>query len=387
MLGRLIHRGLSPVGLDIGASGARLLQLRRRGRQIDAVAAARIDRRAQDVDEDPLTDRMVEAVKRRVDAGEFASRDCVMTFPDHWLAARSVRLPVMPRDEMDAALRLEAAERLGFSDESPGQVAWVSAGRVRQGDEVREEIILLGVDRVAVEALVDRVAATGLRPIAVEPSVLAMARAYSLRHRRESDRDVVRVCLDIGRRNTGVIILRGRDVAFYKPLRVSGDDFTRAVAERLDIAFDSAVDLRAQRLAATYAGAAPCEPSVDRAVFEAVRPLIEELARETALCLRYFTVAFTGLRPSLVITSGSEAREPRLAETLGDVLRIEHQVGAPFIGIEVDAKARLGAPASGFADWAGALGLALRGLPEERRLKETEDDDAPAHPETRKEAA
>jgi type IV pilus assembly protein PilM len=378
-----MQRGTAPIGVDIGAGGVHLLQLRLKAGKPEVVAAARFDRRAGDTEEIPLTERMLEGIRRKIESGAFTGRECVMTFPDHWLAARSVRLPVMSREERDAALEIEAAERLGFTDETPGEVSWISAGRVRQGDETREEIILLGAERAPLTELVDLLATTGLRPTAVEPSMLATARAYSRRHRRESDKDVVRVGLDIGRRNTGVIVLRGGDVAFYKPLRVSGNDFTRAVADKLDITDDSAADLRAQRLAATWGGARPCEQSVDRAVFDAVRPLIDELAKETALCLRYFTVAFTGLRPIEVFTTGSEASEPRLAETLGEALRLEHGVGSPLSGIAIDPKARLGHASSPHTEWAGALGLSLRGLPETKRSAASEDGEPAEIPQTR----
>lgn len=368
MLERFFHRGSAPIGLDIGASGVRLLQLRRAGRAIEVAAAARLDRRQEDVADDPVPPRLLESIKHRLESSEFVGRECYMTFPDHWLSARSVRLPVMPQDETDAALALEAADRLGYTDERPGEVSWVHAGRVRQGDEVRDEIILLGADREPLTRLVDAVSETGLMPLAVEPSFLSTARTHSQRHRREADQTIVRVGLDIGRRNTGVIVLRGSSVAFYKPLRLSGDDLTRAVAERLEIPFDAASDLRRQRIDAASKDE-EFDESVSRTVFDAVRPLLDELAKETALCLRYFTVAFTGDRPSEVFTTGEEASEPMLIETLGETLRLEHRVGDPFFDMTTLPSVRLGGR-SRRSEWSASAGLSLRGLPNARRERD-----------------
>lgn len=366
MLNRLIHRTSAPIGLDIGASGVRLLQLKATGSGIEATSAARFERKAEDDPENPFPQRLIDNVKRRLDTGEFNGRQCIMTFPDHWLSTRSVRLPVMPREESDAALKLEAAERLGYNDEVPGEVAWVRAGKVRQGDEWREEIILAGVDRGPLTRLVDAVSEAGLHPVAVEPSFIALGRVFSRRFRREGDRQSVRIGLDMGQRNTSVFVLRGPDVAFYKPLRLSGADFTQAVAERLDLPLDAAADLRRQRQRAARGA---FEPSVDRTVYEASRPLIEELAKEAALCLRYFTVAFTGDRPCQVFTCGDEAAEPRLAEALGSALRLEHRVGDPFEGVHINDRARLGSWSGAHAAWSSAVGLSLRGLPAAKRRR------------------
>jgi len=363
VLGRFLHRGSAPIGLDIGTSGVRLLQLAMRGRSIEVSAAAGVQRR-EPAGENPLTPAMIESIKQRLEAGGFHGRECVMTFPDHWLATRSVRLPIMPESETNAALALEAAERLGFDDDNPGEVSWVRAGRVRQGDDTRDEIILVGVERAPLTSLVDAVAETGLRPIAVEPSFLSIARAYSRRHRREGDNEVVRAILDIGRQNTGVSVLKGDNVAFYKPLRVSGADFTDAVAKKLSIGTDSAFELRQQRIAASCGAATACDESVDRSIYEAVRPLIDELAKETALCMRYFSVAFTGERPTMVLTAGDDAAEPKLASALAETLRIEARVGAPLEDITVSDQVRLGHPGSLHVNWAAAVGLSLRGLPE-----------------------
>jgi len=370
VLERFIHRGSAPIGLDIGSGGVRLLQLRRSGRAIEVAAAARLDRRHDADADDPVPARLLESIKRRLESGDFVGRACYMTFPDHWLSARSVRLPVMPLDETDAALELEAADRLGYTDERPGEVSWVHAGRVRQGEEVRDEIILLGADREPLTRLVDAVSETGLRPLAVEPSFLSTARTYSQRHRREGDQTIVRVGLDIGRRNTGVIVLRGSSVAFYKPLRLSGDDLTRAVAERLEIPFDAAADLRRQRIDAASKDE-EFDESVSRTVFDAVRPLLDELAKETALCLRYFTVAFTGDRPTEVFTTGEEASEPMLIETLGETLRLDRLVGDPFFDMTPLPSVRLGG-LSRRSEWSASVGLSLRGLPNARRERDEE---------------
>jgi len=368
LLERFIHRGSAPIGVDIGTGGVRLLQLRRTGRAIEVAAAARIDRRTEDPSEAPISPRMVETIRRRLETGDFVGRECFMTFPDHWLNARSVRLPVMPEEETDAALALEASDRLGFSEEHPGEVSWVHAGRVRQGDEIREEIILLGADRDPLTVLVDAVSESGLRPQAVEPSFLSTARTYSQRHRREDDQTIVRVGLDLGRKNTGVIVLRGSSVAFYKPLRISGEDLTKAVSERLEIPIDAAADLRRQRIEATAKNDGEFDESVSRTVFDAVRPLLDELAKETALCLRYFTVAFTGDRPTEVFTTGDEASEPMLAEILGETLRLNHRVGDPFFNMNILPGVRLGGGCRR-SEWSAAVGLSLRGLPNARRQR------------------
>lgn len=384
-LRELLNPGCLPIGIDIGASGVKMLQLRRRGRDMAVVAAARVDLPAaeNDADQPQRTAALVSLMRRRLDSGGFVGGRCVVSLDDRLLRIRSTRQPRMPDDEMERAIRLDAPGRLGFAEGEGAEIGWIRAGEVRQGEDIREEVILVGVRRGPVEDLVARLAAAGFRPIAIEPGFVGCARSFGRTQRRASDEQLVKIVVDVGLRSTGVMLVRGRGAAFYKPLEIGGEAMTRASAERLGLEPATVADLRRQRKHDAAAGKPPSDPRVDRAMFEAVRPLIGDLAREVALCLRYYGVTFRGTRPEACFVVGGEAHEPRLAELLGLELHLPTSVGRPLERVGIERGRGLGEDTPGFhAEWSVAAGLGLR-LWEQRsapRSREHRGEDLRATP-------
>lgn len=172
---------------------------------------------------------------------------------------------------------------------------------------------------------------------------------------------------------TGVIVLRGADVVFYKSLAIGGVNLDRIASEQLDLDHTTAIDLRRRRKARRDdAGEEGMDASVDRAMFDAVRPLLDQLATEVALCLRYYTVTFRGQRPAVALVAGSESREPGLVDILGQALSIDARVGRPLEGVDTSGARGCLDRRSDMVDWHVAAGLSMRG----DRLAEAAPSDA-----------
>lgn len=350
--------GYLPFGIDIGSGWVRLLQLHRRGRELEATAAARIE--IPDSPAGPGSDAQLAslraALSERLSAGDFHGKACVIALDDRLIRVRSVRHPRMPDDELDRAIALDGPGRLGFPESEPIELGWLRAGEVRQGEEYRDEVIIVGTSRDPVERLVFALAEIGLRPLAVEPSFVAAARAFSRTLRRSADQGVVKIVADVGLLSTNVTIIRGQSVAFHKPIEIGGLAMTQAAASRLGMEHDAILDLRRQRIAG-----APIEARVDRALFEAVRSTIMDIANEVSLCLRYFGVSFRGSRADECILAGGDAGEPHFTELVGEVLHLPTTVGHPLNNVSLDRVAPMITPEFDSA-WAVATGLGMRTL-------------------------
>ncbi len=350
-----------PIGIDFGASGAKVVQVARGSAGLRVVGALRLDWPEPPDPADPERglDPMLRLIARRIASGGFRGRRCIVSIDDRLLRTRAIRQPRMPDAEVDAAVRLDAAQRLGFAEDEPCEVGWIRAGEVHQGDDVRDEIIYLGCARRPLERLAMGLAASGLRPVGIEPGFVAAARCFGRTLRRASDRAVVRVIVDVGYSSTGVLLTRGAGVAFYKPLELGGADLIRVAAERLGLEPQTVDDLRRRRMAGDE-GRTEIDPKVDRALYDAVRPLLGDLAHEVNLCVRHYCVTFRGSRPGACLIVGGEAPEPRLAEAVQDALQIDTGLGNPLEGIALSGARLQDRTSSRGAEWGVAAGLSLR---------------------------
>ncbi len=357
MLARRWPRASGEIGIDVGTRQVRMLQLARRGSGW-AVAAAACEPLPTELSGygEAFHREVAVAIRRMLGRGRFRGRRVISALPSGMVRSKSVRLPAMPADELAAAVRWEASDRLRLgADEA--MIQHIDAGEVRQGDELRRELIVMGAPTRLIEQHVAALTACGLEPVAVDVIPAALARAAAMREAPTGtapDDTAPAVILDVGHATSKVVIAHGGRVIFFKQIDVGGRDLERAGAESLGMAVEEA---RRRGPVATQGpdGSALGEPD------EAVTAQLTEVGRELGLCLRYYSVTFRGRRPDRVALVGGRVFDP------GSVARLSEASGAtvfvvdPFEGLDVPASLRLPSEAGERGAWAVALGLAARG--------------------------
>ncbi|MEM7227680.1 MAG: pilus assembly protein PilM [Planctomycetota bacterium] len=323
MLGRRLSQSTGLVGIDFSADRVRLLQLRQQAGSVRVVGAASHSRPVAD-DLGNLPD-LTDWLRNVLASGGFAGRRCVVVLPRDAVRVQSVRLPQMSDVDTRQAVRWEASQRFGL-DPDAMEIDYIVTGAQLQGNDPRQELLLVATPNEATMPLYRAIMDSGLKPIAAEASLTAIARGLSLRHRREADLDHVRAVVEIGRTGTTILILRGDQIAFCKQLDIAGRQFDASASEHLGIDLSAASEIRTARMRAaarSTAGETIDDPETDRAVYESIRPFIGNLTKEITLSLRYYGVTFRGQPPRTLVLTGTEALEPHLARM------IEHSCKLP----------------------------------------------------------
>jgi type IV pilus assembly protein PilM len=348
---------IQPIGLDIGHDSVKMVQIRVTGQSLALVAAAS---RALEAQNGERGDAALEAAADLLRRGGFSGRRIVAALPREIVHVKNLRLPVIPAAELPAAVKFEARNIFPFDAES-AHVDFVAAGEVRQGADVRQEVIVLAAKREDVDDFLERLDRYGLVAASLDAEPCAVYRSVERFIRRRDDDQEVHVLLDVGLRRTQVVIGRGRELSFYKPIDMGGQRLHDAVAQRLGISVSEAKALR-RRLGqpATEAGAeADSNKSVRQAVFQATRGPLEELGREVSLCLRYYSVTFRGPGPSRVRLLGGEANDPNVRAVLGAAVSMPVEAAQPLFNVDC-AGIQTADFAGARSQWATALGLGLK---------------------------
>ncbi len=353
-----ITRSDAPIGIDLSGSRAHVLQLAPVPAGMGVVASARIDRARVGLPADESSaspDALVTAIARRVQAGGFRGRRCVLTLPDNTIRLRTVRHPLMPEQELASVVGFDAMDQLGFTGEDPGQIGWLRTGEIVQGDERRVEVLYFGLPVRTVEEMAYAFASAGLEPVAIEPRFVSCMRAMTRHHQRAGDAEIVQLGLDVNERSTMILITRGAELVFAKLIEIGGDHFDRAAQQRLGLELDVIREMREHRASVDDTGSQG--DRIDRAMFDAVRPVLADIAHEASLCLRHYAVTFRGARPERTLLMGSEANEPMFTQIVSEAIGVDTQVFQPLHGIGTEST--IGGSAYGPA-WAGAAGAACR---------------------------
>lgn len=361
------------VGIDLGVRSIKMLQVREHGGTLRVVGASRFDA----MPDKEAGSELGLQVQRALAAGGFTGRACAIALPRSVMRIQAIRLPAMSDTELVQAVRWEAAQRFDL-DHKAIEADFIRTGATMHGKETREEILLVAASHEDIYAYVDPLVKVGLRPVAIDLASAALARVFSRRARRDADRDVVRAILEVGYRGSTVLILSGSDISFCKAIDLGGWHFNKAVAEHLHIDQEAASELRLTRLHARQrraeADANNVDAATDRAVYESVRPLMNELARELTMCLRYYGVTFRGAPPRQIILAGGDCLEPKLKDTLSAACNIEICFDDEVETLQqlypmICEKLRDTAGAAG--DWAVGAGLSMRAMLQKRAERRT----------------
>lgn len=366
MFKSLVKRQPMPIGVDFGAHSIRMLQLEPRGDGY-AVAAS-----AQDVlpartpeSGEKRHELQVQLLQKLYSEGSFDGKQVVSCLPAHVLHYKNLRVPKMPPDELRGAVEWEAADRLGLSSDRM-RLRFFDAGEVRQGEEVRQEIILMAAPIPDVDDHTAVLLDAGLRPSCVEVAASALARV-ACPARRSTDDELLQVVLDVGYAASKVLVLRNGRVAFFKMIDIGGGTFDEGVAQRLGLSVHEAAAMRRRIVPAAEGEKAESadqplfgdtrKETVERAVSEAMRSAVTDLGKELGLCLRYYSVTFRGNRPDVIHLAGGESCNPHLAEMLSETTGIETRPLS--VTDRIDFAGAAPSPNHPCTQWVTAAGLAL----------------------------
>ncbi|HUB24470.1 MAG TPA: pilus assembly protein PilM [Tepidisphaeraceae bacterium] len=353
---------IQPIGLDIGHDSVKMLQVEVRGNSLAVRALARRPLELSGRGEAAL-DAALAVAAQTIKRGPFVGRHVVAALPRDIVHLKNLRLPMIPAAELPAAIKFEARNIFTF-DTDAARCDYIAAGEVRQGADTRQEVIVIAARNSDIDGYIERLDRFGLIVDSLDVEPCALYRSVERFIRRRDDEQEVNVLLDVGLRRTQVIIGRGREMSFLKPIDIGGQRLNESVSRKLGISPEEARVLRRHRTDASGVPAADMalRDSVRQAVFNATRVTLEELGHEVSLCLRYYSVTFRGPGPQKVRLMGGEAHDPYLASVLTSVLSIPAEPAAPLFNVDCSAIAESERQGP-MSEWSTALGLALKKAP------------------------
>ncbi len=341
------RRRAGPIGVDIGSRAVKLLQLERD--RSDVRAAARWDLSVADSSTPEEHDQaVVDALIQARHGRDFRGREAVFSIGGRELFVQNIRVAQAAGDELQKIVHFEAAGRLPFKRDE-AEIRYLEAADVRQGETIRREVILLACQRVVVQRILRIAHQAGLVPAAIDVEPTALLRSYAKQFRRDEDQQARMLVVNIGASNTSVVVARGSDAMFVKYVDVGGRHMDEAVSQHLKLAPADAASLRRHN---GDRRADQRDPEVTRSVAEALRGVLEQLATELSMCIRYYSVTFRGQPLSRIVLGGGEATS-HLVEWLAARLELPCELGNPLRSFSH-------VPSGRTSQWDVAAGLALK---------------------------
>lgn len=369
-LSRLFQPRVEALGLEIGASSLKLVELSGHPPALRALAVRPTPpgMLAEGVVTEPAA--LAQELRELLAEARTRKRYVVTAVPNPSVILRTIQVPKMPPKEMEEAVRWEAERYIPFPiDEVVLDFAPLDPlADVPEGEQV--EVMVGAARQEAVASLIEALRGAGLTPVVLD--VKPFAGLYPLEDTLTKDPDHVAVAIEIGAESTSLVLTRGDRPLAVRVLTLSGKDFTEAIGKSFGLDF-----LTAEEVKRTYGLAtiptedeellldfdAERERYSPAKIYDAIRPVLVELTQEIRRSLEFFRVQLGDVQPETGYLYGGGSRLRGLATLLTDTLGVNFVAPDPWQGIQVDPKRfdleKLGEQGP---ELVVPLGLALRGV-------------------------
>lgn len=345
----LFRRAKSLVGLDIGSSSVKAIELKPAGKGFRVSAIG-----VESVPPDSIVDGAIidggavaDAVRRLFTNKKFKAKDVVASLSGNSVIVKKITLPSMTEAELSESIYWEAEQYIPFDIQDVNlDYEILDAG----SDQGSMEVLLVAAKKDKIADYTNVIAQAGKSPVVVDVDVFALQNAFEANYGFESN--AVVAILNAGASAININILAGSQSVFTRDVSMGGNAFTEAVQKELNLPYESAEQLKKGQ-------------DVDGATYEdaraVLRAMTDNVLLEVEKTFDFFKATASSDRIDRIMLSGGASRVEGFAESLRERFATDVEQFDPFRQVVCDAKKvgiddvdEFGAVA------AVAMGLALR---------------------------
>ncbi len=368
--------GAPPVGLDIGTDHVRAAVLKASSSAPTLAAYGRVDMPMGAVVDGEIVDpaAVSSAIRELWRQPGIKGREVLTGVSNQKVVVRLIDLPFMERDELQGAIQYQAQDYIPIPVEDAILDFQIIGDYMTPGDEHMMEVLLVAAQRDTIEATVSAVEGAGLRLSGIDVTSFAIVRSTLgsglsvLAEEEEGPGEAVAV-IHIGSGLTNIAVVEKGVPRFTRASSLSGNQFTQAVANVLNLTFDDAERLKIRAGLPDISAQTHAQPDADDADARMVQTAQDALEREVnkfiaevRRSLDYYLTQTTQARTIRRIhLTGSSAQLAHMNTYLEKGLQAEVVLSDPLRFVQVGSSARMAAEDDRMGA-APAIGLALGGV-------------------------
>lgn len=331
------------IGLDIGTRSIRVaeLQLGKVPPVLDKVGIVRIPENLV-VDGEIADIKAVSAILKEMwTKNKFQKQNIVLGVANQKVIVRVIDMPNMSEEELKGAIKFQAADYIPM----PVEETIIDFEILKQFEVKDEEknikVLLVAAQRDMIQAFVDALAGAGLYPASIDVKSFALMRSLipnlpAFPSDEQAKEALQTSCLlNIGAGVSNMIIVEEGLPYFVRILLFGGNDFTRALADNLNISEEEAEQLKVSLTGGDTEYVSPPTDEKRKQAEEILQNRIASFVREIRRSIDY-CLDQTGCKPpESIVLSGRGAKITGLHEELEKALQIAVRQGMPLQNVKV----------------------------------------------------
>ena len=322
-----LGRKRETVGLDIGASSVKAVQLKREHGGYELARLGIAPLHPETIVDGVIMDSgtVISAVQQIFTESDIKTKDVVVAVSGHSVIVKKIKVAKMKPEELEEAIAFEAEQYVPYAIEDVNLDFQVLQGTNPDASEM--DVLLVAVKKDIINDYLSIISTAGLSAVVVDVDAFALQNAFEIAY--EIDRDHVVGLVNLGAALMNINILRGGMSEFTRDSALGGNRYTESIQKMLGLSYEQAEGLK-------------LGGQVDGRTFEDARPAIDMVNTELAGEIRRSFDFFRSSSPSdtihRVVLSGGSAPLPGLVEFLSENLEIPCEVANPLRNIKADPK-------------------------------------------------
>ena len=314
-------------GLDIGHSSAKVMQLEIKKGEKPRVLGYGMGKFPSEVkmngvitDYDLLAKHMYDFFKNHLVGGVYTRR-VACSLPTSHSYSRLMKIPDMDDADIAEAIKLEAEQYIPM----PVDNLYIDYD-ISSRNESGIELLMVATPKTIVDSYVKFLESIDLEPVALEPSMNATSRLYSLGI--QSPAAEASILVDFGAISIDLAVF-DKTMIVNSTLAGGSELITKLIGQAMKVDLDEAFEIKSKY------GIGVSEKQ--QKVSAAIQPVLEDLIKEIRRILRYYTDRVgqdNQKRIARIVTSGGGATMPGINEYLAKELNLPSETLNPWDNLD-----------------------------------------------------
>jgi type IV pilus assembly protein PilM len=315
------------VGLDIGASSVKAVQLRKGRGGHDLVRLGIAPLHPETIVDGVIMDSgtVISAIQQIFAENQIKTKDVVVAVSGHSVIVKKIKVQRMKPEELEEQIPFEAEQYVPYAVEDVNLDFQILEGGGAEASEM--DVLLVAVKKDIINDYLSIISTAGLKAVVVDVDAFALQNAYEIAHEIERDQTVGLV--NLGAAVMNINIVQGGVSEFTRDSALGGNRYTESIQKMLGLSYEQAESLK-------------LGGDVEGRSFEDARPAIDmvnaELAAEIRRSFDFFRSSSHSDTIHRLVLSGGCARLPGLVDYLSENLEIPSELANPLRHVKADPK-------------------------------------------------
>jgi type IV pilus assembly protein PilM len=314
------------VGLDIGSSGVKLVQLKEKkgGYALQAFGTAPLPPEAIVDGALMNSGAIVSAIQDLVAEHKVKAKDVAIGIGGHSVIIKKISMPRMTQEELDESIQWEAEQYIPFDVKDVNIDTQILSPEANAAGQM--DVLLVAAKKDMINDYTSVCAEAGLTATVVDVDAFAVQNAFEANYDHEGQTVVL---INVGAAVSNINILSGGATSFTRDITMGGNAFTEEIQKQLNISYEEAEALK-------VGGQGETDAVVPQEVERVIQAVAEQMGGEIQRSLDFFASTSGDARIGRVYVSGGTARIPALQKVLEARAGVRVELLNPFKNVDVD---------------------------------------------------